>query len=228
MTPSLRRSPMGLAALLYVLVAPPSAVGQDLADYDYENLGFRGVAAHWGHMVAPTRVEPTWTLGARMDLGYLGPGLRLTPTVSWWSSTLEAGEVDELEGRLSSLIDRETPGAPPTVDLGTIDWSDLSLGLDAHVVWDVRWGLLTFAGLGTSVHFLNGSGSAIAGTFIEDLLDTITAGFNVHGGLEYPVVDRFRLVGQARYELLEDLRYLELRVGGQVMLSPPGVGEAGR
>ena len=223
MSRSLRRSTVPLA-LAVALAAPAAAAGQDLADYDYENLGFRGAALQWGWMV-PTRVEPTPSLGVRMDLGYLGPGLRLTPTLTWWSSPMEADEVGELETRLASLIDRETPGDPPSVDLGTIDWTDLALGLDAHVVWDVRYGFLTFAGLGTSVHFLNGSGDAVEDTFIEDLLDTITAGFNVHAGVEYPVVDRFRLLAQARYELMEDLRWFEVRLGGQLMVSPPGAGE---
>ncbi len=206
---------LGVAA---ALAAPRGVSAQDLADYDYENLGFQGVAATWGWMV-PSRVEPTYSVGLQADLGYLGPALSITPTLEWWSSRLKASEVKTFEDRLSALIARETPGPPPAVDLGTIDWSDVSMGLDAQVVWAVRQGFLTSAGLGTSVHFLNGSGDAIQGTFIEDLLDSVTAGFNVHGGIEVPVARRFRLFGQARYELLEDLRWFEVRFGGQIMTS---------
>ena len=61
--------------------------------------------------------------------------------------------------------------------------------------------------------------------FIEDLLDSITAGFNVHGGLEYLLTDQFRLYGVARYEVMQDLRYPEFRVGVQMMLVPPASGE---
>ena len=32
--------------------------------------------------------------------------------------------------------------------------------------------------------------------------------------------DLFRLYAQARYEFLEDLRYPELRMGGQIMVGP--------
>jgi hypothetical protein len=111
------------------------------------------------------------------------------------------------------------------VDLGTIDWSDFMVGLDGHFVWSVPLDLLTYAGGGMSLHFLDGDGESIAGTFVEDLLDSMKPGFNAHGGLEYPLSEGFRLYGEARYELMEDLRYFELRFGGQIMLSGPAPGE---
>jgi len=91
--------------------------------------------------------------------------------------------------------------------------------LDGHFVWTVPFGFLTYAGAGVSVHILNGSGPAVDGTFIEDLLDSVTAGLNVHGGLEYPVTNRFRLYTQTRYEALGDFQYLELKFGAQIMFS---------
>jgi hypothetical protein len=93
------------------------------------------------------------------------------------------------------------------------------------VVWSVPLDLLTFAGAGASVHFLNGAGPAVSGTFVEDLLDTADAGLNVHGGLEAPLSDRFRLWVEARFELLQDVRYGELRVGGQILWGPSAPGE---
>jgi hypothetical protein len=111
------------------------------------------------------------------------------------------------------------------VNLGTIDWSDFIISMDSHFVWSVPLNLLTYAGAGLSLHFMNGEGEAIAGTFVEDLLDTVKPGFNVHGGLEYPIGDGFRLYGLARYELMENLRYFELRLGGQIMLTDPAPGE---
>lgn len=202
------------------------AGAQDLADFDYENLGFRGVGVDLG-WILPSRVEPTVAFGGRMDLGYLGPGLRILPTVSYWSSRMEDSEVRELEVRLNELVDRQSPpGTPPAdVDLGQIDWSDLTLGLDAHVVWSVPLGLLTVLGGGASAHIMNGEGEAVADTFIEDLLDTVTAGFNLHTGLEYPVNDSFRMYGTLRYELLGDLRYATIAFGTQFMFGPAAPGE---
>jgi hypothetical protein len=205
-------------------VSPASA--QDLADFDYANLAFRGLGVEAG-LIFPTRVEVTHSLGVRMDLGYLGPGLRIVPGISYWSSRMKRIEVAELEARVEELVDREAPpGAPPaSVNLGTIDWADLVLSADAHVVWRVPFDLLSYIGLGASAHMLNGGGQAIADTFIEDLLDTVTAGANIHAGLEYPMSDNFRLYGTSRFEVVENFQYFEVRVGGQLMLGGPAPGE---
>jgi hypothetical protein len=197
-----------------------------LADYDYENLSFRGFSFESGY-IWPTRVDPTYTIGTRVDLGYLGPGIRLIPGVAYWSSTMKHSEVRQLERNIDGLVEGQfDPGPGYTgVDLGTIDWSDFILSMDGHFVWSIPLDLLTFAGGGMSLHFMNGDGKAIRGTFVEDLLDSVKPGFNLHGGLEYPMFDGFRLYGVARYEMMEDLRYLELRIGGQIMLTGPASGE---
>lgn len=207
---------------LAAVVALPVA-GQDLADFDYEHLSFRGVGLDIGYMW-PSRVEPTQTFDLRMDLGYLGPGLRIVPSLGYWSSDFEPGEVEELETRVEELVVSQT-GEAVTADLGTIQWTDVKLGLDAHVVWRVPYGVLTFAGVGAAAHMLNGDGEAINGTFVEDLLDSVTAGFNLHAGLEYPFTDRVRAYGQGRYEVLGDLQYFQVRSGVQLMIGGPAPGE---
>jgi hypothetical protein len=214
---------LGLGILL---LAQPASGQTGLADYDYENLSFRGFSLETGH-IWPTTAESTYTIGTRIDLGYLGPGLRLVPGVSYWSSKMNRSEVRRFERNLDELVERDLePGSEFNgVNLGTIDWSDFIISMDSHFVWSVPLNLLTYAGAGLSLHFMNGEGEAIAGTFVEDLLDTVKPGFNVHGGLEYPIGDGFRLYGLARYELMENLRYFELRLGGQIMLTDPAPGE---
>lgn len=211
-------------ALMAALVGGPGPLaGQDLADFDYENLSFRGVAFEVGH-IFPTRVEGTTSFGIRTDLGFLGPGLRIVPGISYWSSDMKRDEVRELEVKVEDLIVRQG-GAPTQVNLGRIEWSDVVFSLDGHVVWSIPYGFLSYAGVGVSAHILNGAGDAIEDTFVEDLLDSVTAGFNAHGGLEYPINERFRVYGTARGELLGDLQYFELRIGGQVMFGPSAPGE---
>jgi opacity protein-like surface antigen len=193
---------------------------QNLADYDYENLIFRGIGLDVGY-IWPTRVEPTPTLSLRFDLGYLGPAVRLAPQMSYWSSTMRRSELARLAERLSELPPLQAQGVVITAaDLGTVDWSDLSLSIDAHIVWTTPVNLLTFVGAGAGVHLLNGRGSAIDDTFIEDLLDTMSAGIALLAGVEYPLIDRFRIYGEARYTLLSDVRYPGLRIGGALMLPP--------
>jgi hypothetical protein len=217
----------GIAWVAWVAVvalgSARAATAQGLADFDYENLSFRGIGLEAG-WIMPTKVESTGAYGVRIDMGYLGPGLRITPSFTYWSSELDAEEVDRLEGRVAELI-ADQGGGEVMVDLGVIEWSDLVLGFDGHFVWSVPFGFLTYAGAGASAHILNGSGSAIDGTFVEDLLDSVTAGINLHVGLEYPFNDRFRAYGQTRYEVLGDFQYLDAKVGIQIMFSGPEVGE---
>jgi hypothetical protein len=219
----LKTLPLGLGLFLF---AGEVNAQTSLADYDYENLSFRGFSLEWGYLW-PSRAESTYSLGTRVDLGYLGPGIRLIPGLSYWSSTMKDSEVRDLERNVDDLIRGQIdPGTEFTgVDLGTIDWSDFILSLDAHFVWSIPFDLLSFAGGGVSLHIMNGDGDAIAGTFVEDLLDSVKPGFNFHGGLEYPLADAFRLYAAARYELTEDIRYPELRIGGQIMLAAPASGE---
>lgn len=216
---------MFVLGLVSLLGGPGSAGAQELADYDYENLGFRGVGFYGGY-IFPSSVKETYTIGASMDLGYLGPGLRVVPSLTYWDSELKNDEVAELEDRLEDLIvETGPPGTTrPDLDLGTITWSDLALTVDSHFVWAIPYGFLGYAGAGASAHLMNGGGS-IADTFIDDLLDSIRAGFNLHAGLEVPLHERLRLHTAARYELLGDLRYLELRAGLRLFLGDPVVGE---
>lgn len=211
-------------AIAALLLAPAGLAGQELADFDYENLSFRGFGAEWGYQWA-SRVEPAQTLGLRMDLGYLGPGLRIVPSIGYWKSAFKVGEIRELEDRVASLIIRQTDEPAPEVDLGQIDWSDVVLNVDAQVVWRVPQGFLTHVGTGAAVHLMNGDGGAINGTFVEDLLDSVTAGFNLHTGVEYLLSRSVRLYGQGRLDVLGDLRYYGFRLGGQIMLVPPAPGE---
>lgn len=219
------RRTVAFAGAVATLVSGWGAAGvaaQELADFDYENLSFRGVGLEVGRLWA-NRVDDANLVGLRVDLGYLGPGVRIVPSLTYWSSSLVASEVADLEASLERLVEGQT-GDEVDLDLGPIDWADLKLGLDGQMVWSVPLDLLTFAGLGGGVHFMNGSGEAIGDTFVEDLLDSARAGFNVHVGVEAPW-DPVRLYGTGRFETLEDLSYFELRFGGQLMVGPAAPGE---
>lgn len=208
--------------IIGLLAGAAPALAQGISDLDYEDLSFRGVMLDAGYM-SSSRVESGASLGGRIDLGFLGRGVRVVGGFNHWSSKLARSEVRELEDKLNALI--VEGGGTETVELGNITWSDVALSGDVHFLWSVPFGLLTYAGLGATAHVLRGSGAAIDDTFVDDLLDSVRAGVNVHAGLEVPLHDRFRVVGETRYELLEDLSYLQFRVGGQIMFAPPAPGE---
>lgn len=212
-----RRGVVAWIVLLGMALAGPASA-QTLEEFDYENLSFRGVGLGVGY-IFPDRVDATTVFGGRFDLGYAGPGFRIVPHASFWSSSYERSEVQRFEQQLETLITRESGAPSPDVDLGEISLSDFSVGVDGHFVWAVpAIEGLTYAGLGMTAHVLNGSGAAITDTFIEDLIDALGAGFNVHAGLEFPLSERTRLFGQGKYELMSDLRYFDVRVGGQIMI----------
>jgi hypothetical protein len=202
-----------LFAVLLILLAARPASAQDLADYDYENLSFSGVMLDIGHVSGP-RIDNTLSWGGRMDLGLLGPGVRATVGFNRWSSFLAESEVRVLEERLRELIFDQTGTLIP-VDLGEISWSDVALHADLHLMWEVPLGFFTYGGLGMTAHILRGGGEAIEDTFIEDLLDSVRAGINAHGGIELPLHRNLRIVSEARFEVLENLRYLQFRLGAQ-------------
>jgi hypothetical protein len=203
-----------------LLPCPASASAQELADYDYENLAFRGIGFDYGY-IWPSKVEATPMYSLRLDLGFLGPAVRLMPTLSYWSSRFRADELDRLADRLSTLPPLEEQGVVITAaDLGTVEWSDLTMSIDAHVVWTAPLDIITFLGVGGSLHALNGRGDAIADTFVEDLLDSTTAGVALLGGAEFQPISRVRIYGEARYTLVSDVRYPAIRIGAALMLPP--------
>ncbi len=202
-----------VAGVAVTLVVPNRAWAQDIVDYDYENLSFRGISFDLGYLDADN-VENTRTLGVRFDLGFLGPGFRLMPGVTYWTSEMAQAEVTQFETRLGALTATQGGTVPlGGFDLGVIDRSDVLVSVDGHYVWATPLNLFFSTGVGMSAHFLNGAGPAIDGTFVEDLLDSVSAGFNLHVGLEYPITDRVRIHGRSKVEVLGDLNYLEFGGG---------------
>ena len=221
----MKRKTCAAAATFLLAAAPLSAQG--LADYDYDQLTLRGIGFEAGY-IFPDKVDDTPQFGMRFDLGYLGPGFRILPRVAYFSSSMTGAEVDKLEARMIELVFDQNPLAPvPVVDLGTVDWSAVTVGLDGQFVWRVPYGILTYLGAGFAAHFQNGDGAAIEGTFVEDLLDSVVAGANAHAGIEIPVTRMTRVYGDIRYEFLGDLRFPAVRLGVQLMITDPSPGEGG-
>ncbi len=200
------------AAAALVLALPGAARAQGMADYDYENLVLSGVGAHVAQ-IFPSRSEPTLGLNVRVDLGLLGPNVRISPGLTFWSTRLRDSEVNRMERRIEDACDRA--GSPcPGVDLGDVEISDFSLDVDAHYLWATDYAVEPYAGVGVSLHLLNGRGDFIDDTFVEELLDAIAPGFNLVGGLEFPVTESLRVLGEARGVLTGNVRYISLGVGG--------------
>lgn len=215
-----------LACLCAGLSVAAPLQAQSLADYDYENLSFRGAGLDWGY-VWPNKTAATPSYTLRVDLGYLGPGIRITPMLTYWSSTIKTSELDRLASQLDKLPALRQRGVQITgSELGPITWRDVGLDVDADFVWNTPLGLSPYLGAGVGVHVLHGWGSAIDGTFVQDLLDTVTPSVSATGGLEYPVRPWLRVLGEVRGSLMADLRYAGIRLGVTFLLpqSAPAAG----
>jgi hypothetical protein len=206
--------------LALLLVLPGRVAAQDLAAYDYENLTFRGIGFDYGY-IWPSKVEPTSMYTLRVDLGFLGPAVRLAPSISYWTSKLRSSELERLADRLELLPPLRADSIELSADdFGEVLWSDLGLALDAHIVWTVPFDIITFVGAGASLHALNGRGVSIDDTFIEGLLDSTAAGIALMAGAEVQPMPGVRLYGEARYTVVSDVRYPALRIGAALMLPP--------
>lgn len=197
---------------------PAAARGQDMADYDYENLVLSGVGAHLME-VFPARTDPALGMNIRVDLGLLGPNVRITPGITYWSSQLRDSEVERMESRIEAACERGSVPCPG-IELGEVEVSDLSLQVDAHYLWTTDYFIEPYAGAGVSLHLLNGSGEFVDDTFIEELLDAIAPGLDLVGGLEFPVAGNLRVLGEARAVLTGNTRYISLGVGGAWRFPP--------
>jgi len=192
-------------------------------DYDYENLEFRGIGLDVG-WIFPPRVDGTPFLGLRVDLGNIGPNVRIRPSLGYWSSQMQQGEVDRLAAQIQSVCLRQySVGQCPRLDLGRIRMSDLMLNLDAQYEFtETPLLFVPYLGLGGGIHLLNGRGEAIDNTFIEDFLDSVSPSLNLFGGLRIPLVPTLDLSTEARYVLSADIRHASLSVGAMWLFPARG------
>ncbi len=207
----------GVLALALLALLPAAARAQSLADYDYTNLEFRGAGAALGY-IWPTKVAATPVLSLRADLGYLGPGVRIVPSLSYWSSDFRRSELDRLATRIDALPALRQANVTLTgADLGPVRWRDLALDVDAQYVVTTPSGVLAYGGAGLGVHLLRGQGAAIQGTFVQDLLDSFAPAVTLLGGAEYRVGERLRVSGELRLTAMGDVQYAGIRLGGMIM-----------
>ncbi len=209
---SSRRWPIRQAAGVTVLAlalglggAVRTACGQSLEDYDYENLGLRAIGVDFVY-ADPSQSEGTIGFGARADLGFLGPYIRVVPRFAYWNAAVDGSQVAELERQIEDVSGLDSG----TVSLGRIERDYWVLGMDLQ--WTLPEPVVApYLGLGVDVYILNDSGSAIRNTFLDDAV--ITAGLSGVAGLEFDVTRRIRLYGDIRGTLVTDASSLAVYAG---------------
>ena len=211
------------AGLLCLLVTP--AAGQDLADYDYEDLQFRGIGLEAGR-IWPARVVPASYFGIRADLGFIGPRVRIVPSIRYWSSTVREVDLNQFATQIIEVCERqEGATCPEELDLGEVKLSDLELSTDAQFLLLTDRPVAPFLGFSVGLHLLNGRGDFIDDTFVEDLLDSVAPGLGPLVGVNFRM-GAFEIGVESRFILASDARYAGVGGIGTWSLPAPPAGSA--
>lgn len=192
----LRTAAVGSAAFLLLLGAVRPAEAQNLEQYDYANLGLRAIGAELLY-VSPSQNDGTVGLGARIDLGFLGPNLRVVPRFAYWKADVEASSIDRLERQLEEVSELE----PGSINLGAIERSAYVLGTDLQFITSLNR-VSPYIGAGLDIYALNNDGNAIRGTFLDDLV--ITAGASAVGGVQVAMSPSWSAYGELRATAVSD------------------------
>lgn len=193
-----------IAGAALAATARPAAA-QNLEQYDYANLGVRAIGAELIY-VDPTQNESTLGFGARLDLGFLGPAIRVVPRFGYWKADVDGESVSELERQIEEVSELE----PGTINLGSIQRSAYILGADFEYIATVSR-VSPYIGVGLDVYALNDDGNAIAGTFLDDLV--VTAGVSAVGGLQVAINPQWSAFGEFRATAVTDASSLGASFG---------------
>ncbi len=203
-----RRLPLLTAVLLSV---PRLLTAQAfLEQFSYEGLGLAGIGVEVGG-VASDRLTTEWSVGLRVDYGMFAPRVRLMFGASYFKGDLGQDEIDEFEQRLGGVV--QDPTGDAVIDVGQITWANFETTLDLQYLFHTESRYTTYVGVGLGVHVRNSSGAAIEDTFVEDALDTVTAGVNGTLGIQIAVTDQVHFTTEVRGGLSGELRQASARAG---------------
>lgn len=204
-----RLSGSAATSVALLFVAGALAAQTPIDEFTYDNLRASAIQIDLGPLVA-TDLNSTVAGGLRLDFGRIGPRVRVLLGLSYYATQFSDAAVQEFEDGLDSIVN---PGVPDSIVVGRVELKEVVADLDLQYVLSDSRSATIYAGLGVSVHFANGSGSAINGTFVEDALDGIGAGANATIGSEFKVGGPWRVTLDLRGVLSSDVSTASLRAG---------------
>lgn len=200
---------VGLVALLLSASPPVRLSAQGfLSKFSYDNLKPSALQLDLGP-VGGNNIRGTLTGGLRLDYGFIAPHVRVLLGVSYYRADFSSAARARFEQRLDSIVN---PGTNDTINLGRIRWSDLTGDVDLQYVLPQGHAVTTYLGVGLGAHIRHGSGPAINGTFVQDALNSITAGLNGTIGVEVGA-KRWRFTLEGRGVLSSGVSTVSLRSG---------------
>src|SRR6059036_3406453 len=198
-----------LALLLSVSPTVRLSAQGFLSQFSYDNLKPSALQLDLGPL-GGNNIRGTLTGGMRLDYGFIAPHLRVLLGLSYYKADFSSAARARFEQRLRSVV--IDPSADDTIRLGRITWSDVTGDVDLQYVLPQGRAVITYLGIGLGAHVRHGSGPAINGTFVQDALNSITAGLNGTIGAEVGA-NRWRFTLEARGVLSSGVSTASLRSG---------------
>ena len=197
-----------LAVLLSVSPTARLSAQGLFSQFSYDNLKPSALQLDLGP-VGGNNIRGTLTGGLRLDYGFIAPHVRVLLGVSYYKADFSSAARARFAQRLDSVVN---PGTQDTINLGRITWSDVTGDVDLQYVLPQGRAVTTYLGIGIGAHVRHGSGPAIKGTFVQDALNSITAGLNGTIGTEVGA-RRWRFILEARGVLWSGVSTVALRSG---------------
>jgi hypothetical protein len=200
-----------VVALVVLVSSAARLAGQGvLSEFTYDNLRLSGVQIDVGSL-ASRDLRGALTGGLRVDAGYLAPHVRMLVGITYARSEFSQRAVNRFNSRLLALVN--DPDSNSTIDVGRIFLADVTTDLDLQYVFNDGRPFTAAFGVGVGVHFRNGSGQAINGTFVEDALDGVAPALNGTFALGVDLTPAWRLTAELRGSVLSDFSTASGRVG---------------
>ena len=212
---------MGRAAAVVLSTAPalatPASAQAFLEQFSYEGLRLSGIGIEFG-VTGSNRLTAEPSGAVRVDYGNIAPNVRLMFGLAYFKGDFGAEEIAAFEEQLRGVV--QDPTNDFTIDVGRISLADLEGTIDLQYVLPYSNRIVPYLGLGLGVHWRNGSGDAISGTFVEDALDTVAAALNVSAGAHVGIVRSFYLTADFRAGVSAELRTVSARGGFMYRFDP--------
>lgn len=194
-----------------------------LSQFSYDNLKPSALQLDFGPL-GGNNIRGTVTGGLRLDYGFIAPHVRVLLGLSYYKADFSSDARRRFEQSLDSVVN---PGTKDQINLGRITWSDVTGDVDLQYVLPQGRAVTAYLGIGLGAHIRHGSGSAINGTFVQDALNSVTAGLNGTMGLEFGA-KRWRFAIDGRGVLSSGVSTVSLRSGVVYRWGGGGGGSGGR
>ena len=198
-----------LIVLMLVAAAPPLQGQGFLEQFSYDGLRLSGIAVEFGGILSNNvTTEPIG--GVRVDFGVIAPRIRVVLGGSYFKGDIKPERIAQFEQRLEDVL---VDCTCDTISVGSITQANFELYMAFQYLIPGLGRVQPYAGLGFSAHLRDGDGPVIAGTFVEDALDTVAAGIDGALGLDVALVPRLALLAEVRGVLTSELQSVSARGG---------------